>query len=218
MVFDNYKQAKTHILQYMKVDTLCRQKLIGLFKWLYYSTWEYKVKSSSVNDSIITFSFISPGENHFLRIRYGKKCAELYFYKLSPIKDYMKVINKNWVKINGKDIDSLPINDIKDYIKLSCRNRVEYLKRWNDNLIENNEKDNNEGKEIEDTANSSKPLTFVGCVILSLLLAAICSIIYIGCSMIPRSFFEAIPGLIILILILCIIWAAFKAWLDWIIP
>jgi hypothetical protein len=124
MIFGGFKEAGNHISTYMKLDTPCRQKILDLCNWLYSSGW--KIKSYPVNEPGIRFCLFEPGKDHFLCVKYGKNCAELHFYKIPPIKDYMKLVsdNKNWTRIKGGDIDSLPIDEIKNYIKLAFRNRV----------------------------------------------------------------------------------------------
>ena len=65
---------------------------------------------------------------------------------------------------------------------------------------------------------TEKKNIYLGCAISAFLFVALLSILYIGCSMIPRSFGDAIPGLLMLIVIGIIVWSVIMAWLDWLIP
>lgn len=124
-MFSSFEACEQDIIKHMN-DTPSRAKIINLARWLYSLN---NVKSYPVNEPGVRFFKNSPGHDHFLCVKYGKRSAEIHFYNFiprsSPLQDYMalQTDNHDWIRINGGNITRLDFETIQQHARQSYRKR-----------------------------------------------------------------------------------------------
>lgn len=121
----SFEACKKNIIDHMN-DTPSRSKIIDLAKWLYSlnGVWSYPV-----NEPGARFYKRHRGQDHFLCIKYGKRSAEIHFYNYFGISNHfpeymaLQSDNRDWIRINGRNITQLDFEIIKQHARESYKKR-----------------------------------------------------------------------------------------------
>lgn len=139
-MYYSFKDCLQHLYGYTENITPCHEKIIEIYKWIYSSCsterTEFEVTSGIVSYPVrepgVRFCRTnSPGIDHFFCVVYQKQCVCLKFYRSMTYKEskmppYMRPQdNRNWVRINGEDVNELSIETLKSHIRDAYRDRFD---------------------------------------------------------------------------------------------
>jgi hypothetical protein len=139
LILKTYEACSKHLLEHMPGESLAREKILNVFRWLFSvkpsDPSKHQIMAYTTEEPGIRFCCEKPGTDHFLCVKYRKMSAEMHFYtnkvNFNPKRlPYVNIVsdNPNWLRINSTDVANLKLNIIKAQVRKSYRQRFGELR------------------------------------------------------------------------------------------